>query len=279
MPTESYSNPLAPLDHKAPDDGAEIALEDKRRHGEKKKKAHFYVKHENEDELLEILKKYRDRARERRDGELKEYQHELELITATGGYRAVAPDIKACLDAAERRKQMIEESKYLGGDIEHTHLVKGLDYALLQKVRSEISAKQIEEVEVEKVYQATKSEREEVESQVKSPLAKNIYALLFKAEVPKVNDMFAPRRMAYVVELDDNSVDTDIPTTLIRSKQECPVDEASANLSINDMVIQKLTQVLAYLRTDSKRKKKGKDKIEDDSHLTSKSPAISTPHK
>ena len=35
---------------------------------------------------------------------------------------------------AERRKQVIEESKYLGGDMEHTHLVKGLDYALLEKV-------------------------------------------------------------------------------------------------------------------------------------------------
>lgn len=35
---------------------------------------------------------------------------------------------------AERRKQMIQESKYLGGDMEHTHLVKGLDYALLDKV-------------------------------------------------------------------------------------------------------------------------------------------------
>ena len=38
------------------------------------------------------------------------------------------------MDAAERRRQMIQESKFLGGDMEHTHLVKGLDYALLQKV-------------------------------------------------------------------------------------------------------------------------------------------------
>lgn len=27
-----------------------------------------------------------------------------------------------------------EKTKYLGGDVKHTHLVKGLDYALLQKV-------------------------------------------------------------------------------------------------------------------------------------------------
>jgi hypothetical protein len=36
------------------------------------------------------------------------------------------------------RKKEIEESKYLGGDMEHTHLVKGLDYSLLHKIRSEL---------------------------------------------------------------------------------------------------------------------------------------------
>lgn len=40
--------------------------------------------------------------------------------------------------------KIIEESKYLGGDLEHTHLVKGLDYALLQKVKAEIEKKEIE---------------------------------------------------------------------------------------------------------------------------------------
>lgn len=35
----------------------------------------------------------------------------------------------------ERRKQLIQESKFLGGDMQHTHLVKGLDYVLLDKVR------------------------------------------------------------------------------------------------------------------------------------------------
>jgi IK cytokine len=35
----------------------------------------------------------------------------------------------------------------LGGDMEHTHLVKGLDFALLQKVRSEISTRETAEEE------------------------------------------------------------------------------------------------------------------------------------
>ena len=38
----------------------------------------------------------------------------------------------------------------MGGDMEHTHLVKGLDFALLQKVRSEISTREIaEELEMD----------------------------------------------------------------------------------------------------------------------------------
>lgn len=41
--------------------------------------------------------------------------------------------------AAEKRRQLIQESKFLGGDMEHTHLVKGLDFALLQKVRADIT--------------------------------------------------------------------------------------------------------------------------------------------
>ena len=45
----------------------------------------------------------------------------------------------------ERRRRVIDESKYLGGDMAHTHLVKGLDYALLEKVRSEIAVKSAHE--------------------------------------------------------------------------------------------------------------------------------------
>lgn len=55
---------------------------------------------------------------------------------------------------------MIQESKFLGGDMEHTHLVKGLDYALLQKVRSEIQLKESEVmVEVEKPAEGTKEKK------------------------------------------------------------------------------------------------------------------------
>lgn len=50
---------------------------------------------------------------------------------------------------AEKRKKIIEESKFLGGDMEHTHLVKGLDYALLDKVRAEITNKETHDEDLE----------------------------------------------------------------------------------------------------------------------------------
>ena len=38
-----------------------------------------------------------------------------------------------------------EQSKYLGGDESHTHLVKGLDYAFLKKVRKELEMKKMQQ--------------------------------------------------------------------------------------------------------------------------------------
>lgn len=64
---------------------------------------------------------YRDRAKERREGNNLDYV-ELKGLTQSG--------------QGDRKKEL-ELSKYLGGDEEHTHLVKGLDKALAEKVRRE----------------------------------------------------------------------------------------------------------------------------------------------
>ena len=47
--------------------------------------------------------------------------------------------IQSSSQVARQRKLDIAESKFLGGDMAHTHMVKGLDYALLQKVVSALS--------------------------------------------------------------------------------------------------------------------------------------------
>lgn len=44
------------------------------------------------------------------------------------------------------------------------------------------------------------------------------------------NEMFLPGRMAYVFQVDDDYTDTDIPTTLLRSKADCPTLEVNKNM-------------------------------------------------
>ena len=56
---------------------------------------------------------------------------------------------------------------------------------------------------------------------------RNVYRMLFKSKAYERNELFLPGRMAYVVDLDDEYADTDIPTTLIRSKADCPTMEVS----------------------------------------------------
>uniref|UniRef100_A0A1Q3F8N9 Putative ik cytokine down-regulator of hla class ii n=1 Tax=Culex tarsalis TaxID=7177 RepID=A0A1Q3F8N9_CULTA len=257
------------------------------RHEARRKKKNFYaqLKKQEDNKLQELAEKYRDRARERRDGANPDYQN-LDPSSSTSGYRAVAPDVKSGLDAAERRRQQIQESKFLGGDMEHTHLVKGLDYALLQKVRCEIVAKENEqEDEMEKLVdmpapeappvpqagaskQPAASEKETVKDEIefRTAMGKNIFRTLEMQRSRHVerNEMFAPGRMAYHIELEDENAETDIPTTVIRSKAEVPlVAGDTQTLTTNDIVINKLAQILSYLRQGGrgkKNKRRDKDK-------------------
>lgn len=195
---------------------------------ERRKKKSFYAKLKKQEDtkIAELAEKYRDRAGERRSGVNPDYQTEDPMNTAGQAYRAVAPDVKSGFDAAERRRQMIQESKFLGGDMEHTHLVKGLDYALLQKVRSEIQVKEQEqEAELERIATKTIEEKEktvhkkqeEEEMQFKTKIGRSIYHTVctLKSRHIEKSELFVPGRMAYIIDLDDDA-ETDVPITLIR---------------------------------------------------------------
>ena len=54
--------------------------------------------------------------------------------------------------------------------------------------------------------------------QLRHPMAKNINRVLFEQEIPKQIENFLEGRMAYVFELEDEYAESDIPTTLMRSK-------------------------------------------------------------
>nr|CDS17820.1 Protein Red [Echinococcus granulosus] len=230
--------------------------------------------------------KYRDRARERREGKIsstmesldpnatenggegaEDREDEHDRLVRTADYRAVAPTSSAS-HAAERRRA-IEESKYFGGDMEHTHLVKGLDYVLLEKVRREIQNKEMEaeqQLDAELERPIGEGTRDVVEAGLhfKTRLAEGIIETLFKTNQGKVerNEFFQPGRMAYRVELEDEMAEFEVPATVIRSKADCPLlDQAAAgnsDLTTNDIVINKLAQIFAYTRAGRRQAKKAK---------------------
>lgn len=117
------------------------------------------------------------------------------------------------------------------------------------------------------VTQAPKEKKEEQDPEekilFKTKMGRNIYRTLFKAKTSERNELFLPGRMAYVVDLEDEFADSDVPCTVIRSKADCPSLEATTTLTTNDIVINKLTQILSYLRQgrrESKKLKKLKEK-------------------
>ena len=90
----------------------------------------------------------------------------------------------------------------------------------------------------------------------KTKIGRNIHRILFETKLPKINELFLPNRMAYIVDLGDD--ESDVPVTSIRSKAECPNSEALITLTTNDIVINKLTQILSYLRQSKRDNKKNK---------------------
>lgn len=93
------------------------------KHSNKYKK----YKNNNENDEDENEVQYRDRANERRSNIMNNEEYE------------------APIDEELYSSLTTEETKLLGGDIQHTHLVKGLDYMLLQKMRRDAQKKQEEQ--------------------------------------------------------------------------------------------------------------------------------------
>ncbi|CAE7799826.1 SMU2, partial [Symbiodinium microadriaticum] len=171
-------------------------------------------KDEEEDATSKKADNYRDRAQERRNDANPDYDAQLEAV--------------ANLD--------VEQTKYLGGDEEHTHLVKGLDYALLRKVRNQTEKNEARDQDspdqllesLENI--GTRLSRVAAQSQ----LGDGIKALLLSdkgsfvraggryvkaQDIPRGVKNTALSRTAY--EFDTNPLgEAELPTVLRRSKEE-----------------------------------------------------------
>ncbi|KAI8072477.1 RED-like protein N-terminal region-domain-containing protein [Gongronella butleri] len=204
---------------------------------------------------------YRDRAAERRAG------------GDEGGEDGdTAETLLRPMDAAEAldAQQLYEQSKYLGGDVEHTHLVKGLDYALLNKVRQQMSEKRDDESDDDESNDDDDDDRmldnaldqlesgeaqQEAEAMVIDDESKTAKALhqLFEMSLSssgrqqpqQQNALFLPGRMAFMFPVLDVNEDKKgnrrlqqytgdpfaILTSVIRSKAE--LDQRQASMELN----------------------------------------------
>ena len=70
-------------------------------------------------------------------------------------------------------------------------------------------------------------DEEDMQIHFRTRMAKNIFKIKFQNKPPKHNELYLPGRMAYVVDLEDDYGDSDIPCTSIRSKADCPSLEVS----------------------------------------------------
>mmetsp|Transcript_145638 Transcript_145638/g.369557 ORF Transcript_145638/g.369557 Transcript_145638/m.369557 type:complete len:502 (-) Transcript_145638:341-1846(-) len=177
---------------------------------------------------------FRDRAKERREQK--------------GEYETIAQEFESHAEVS------LEQSKYLGGDLEHTHLVKGLDYALLSKVRTEMTKqKKAEELaSLRAQRKASGQKKRAFESQLgrrvwhstvetlhphHSTFRKRVEgmskAIAMGQRIRGAPSIFLPGRMAYEFDIgiDLSKSSSDIPRTVYTSKEDAPTVDSSKRVA------------------------------------------------
>ncbi|CAI5740691.1 unnamed protein product [Hyaloperonospora brassicae] len=186
---------------------------------------------------------YRDRAAERRTGS--------------------AGDM---IDAEAYKHVDVDESKFLGGDMEHTHLVKGLDYALLAQLRREkqkLQAEKIQQVQsrgsvVAKEGAAPKSR--DGTPTFKTRMGRMVYFYACQSTpatgAPVNSDLFLPGRMYYTFPLSSAADSASVPVSVQRSKEDCPEPDDMVSDFVDELLIERVKQVMTNRKQGNKMRKK-----------------------
>ena len=243
----SYTNPVlegAPPDAGKPKTNADFrallarapparASDDKTPHRGKTKSAKPRKPRTNDEDEDDDGARYRDRARERRERQ-DNGDDDNDVLRASAMSRGVFERRGDDVSNAERveddfaRRKAIEESKYLGGDVERTHLVKGLDFALLRKVQSELE-------DGEALKRLEQSAREDAGASRAEPTFSSSRArAVFEYVTSSVNKAahaqgkgrgrhvheFASGAVSYSFNLSSNGRGGDVPTTTRRATDD-----------------------------------------------------------
>ena len=126
-----------------------------------------------------------------------------------------------CRDRADERRRGItveesapsyltaEETRYLGGSMERTHLVRGLDRLLLNQVRDKVSDRAEQAVEAPSAAAEPDSEEKasDVPSTFQTSLGRAVGTYLLKPPAANIAELFQPKRMAFVYFADTKGSD------------------------------------------------------------------------
>ena len=207
------------------------------------------VGHEEKDGSAKQGYVYRDRAEERRRGMVGiEGEDDLHASHSTDR------DLSAV---------SLEESKYLGGDLEHTHLVKGLDYALLSQARAEREKKKLGLVEGEKVIKEENLAlqqtftRDEHTDRGLAGLARGkigqavITALKHLVHVGENNQNISKKitmkRTGFVYNMKDQDSKFEIPIMRMRAEEDCPTEtDGAQNCGLPPHIVQEIARIIEY---------------------------------
>ncbi|TPX39410.1 hypothetical protein SeLEV6574_g07228 [Synchytrium endobioticum] len=250
-----------------------------------KKKSFSRPKSKDDDESPSVTSSlYRDRAKERREGTNKDYADSeamLAILEASNTSEGSALHVASVTPSVEHAQSLREQTKYLGGDVTHTHLVKGLDKALLDKIRKEIGVSEDEKAKEEDAIKYVASIHGDGPLEFNSKFAEFIYTSATKASkdpTPLRNDLFLAGRMAFSWDLGigehrDFMGYSDIPTVVVRSKADVRNFDRKLEASSHEFVIDKIAQVMQMRGLTSasanheKKKVKKRDKCKQDEEV------------
>mmetsp|Transcript_30056 Transcript_30056/g.77139 ORF Transcript_30056/g.77139 Transcript_30056/m.77139 type:complete len:584 (-) Transcript_30056:385-2136(-) len=217
----------------------------------KAKRRDWRAKKEGEEEEKSDEPLYRDRAKERREGRLVDY----ELANADLAAMVQGQDVDVSSIS-------VEDSKFLGGDVEHTHLVKGLDYALLNKMRGDQEKEKKKAAEEETEKQPHKPEVKFV-----SAMGRAVYQAVCEPRRAVPLDSFLPGRTAFLYRLEEDDLGnepSDMPTTLRRSKADCPKLPPMMLGGVDKQLMERVATIMSYVQLapgGKKNKIKKKDRM------------------
>eukprot|EP01138_Halocafeteria_seosinensis_P009482 gb/GECG01009690.1/.p1 GENE.gb/GECG01009690.1/~~gb/GECG01009690.1/.p1 ORF type:complete len:519 (+),score=131.05 gb/GECG01009690.1/:1-1557(+) len=244
----------------------------KKGRGPPKKQSDENEEADDEKQRKLLKEKYRDRAKERREQK-------------TGGEE----DSKGEPEITEEQMAHIdyEKSKYLGGDAEHTHLVKGLDFKLAEKIRRE-QLEQQQQRHQQQHAAGSHASRQRINkgmqeamgvSRVNRPvqfnthLGSTIYRLVNETlsdnskssglgvtRSGRHEDRFLPGRTAFEFDLGDDPDDLEsvcrLPTLITRPKEDIAEADDGMCVQCPRDIVDRLSEIMSGLPSNRRSRTK-----------------------